>query len=49
MSVRQLLPYSGKFSLGYFHDFADSIRSRENKNGNNLFHQKCILSNLILI
>ena len=32
-----LLPYSGKFSLGsYFRDFADCIRSRENKNRNNL-------------
>ena len=35
------IPYSGKFSLGsYFRDFADWIRSRENKNRNNLFQQK---------
>ena len=35
------IPYSGKFSLGsYFRDFADCIRSRENKNRNNLFEQK---------
>ena len=35
------IPYSGKFSLGsYFRDFADRIRSRENKNRNNLFQQK---------
>ena len=35
------IPYSGKFSLGsYFRDFADCIRSRENKNRKNLFQQK---------
>ena len=35
------IPYSGNFSLGsYFRDFADCIRSRENKNRNNLFQQK---------
>ena len=35
------VPYSGKFSLGsYFCDFADYIRSRENKNRNNLFQQQ---------
>ena len=35
------IPYSGKFSLGsYLRDFADCIRSRENKNRNNLFQQK---------
>ena len=35
------IPYIGKFSLGsYFRDFADCIRSRENKNRNNLFQQK---------
>ena len=44
------IPYSGKFSLGsYFRDFADCIQSRENKNRNNLFKQKFILSNLIWI
>ena len=38
--IKQLL-YSGKFLLGsYFRDFADCIRSRENKNRNNLFQQK---------
>ena len=44
------LPYSGKFSLGsYFRDFANCIRSRENKNRNNLFQQKFILWNLTSI
>ena len=44
------IPYSGKFSLGsYFRDFADCIRGRENKNRNNLFQQKFILSILISI
>ena len=45
-----VIPYSGKFSLGsYFRDFADCIQSRENKNCNNLFQQKFVLSNLISI
>ena len=40
------IPYSWKFSLGsYFRDFADCIRNHENKNRNNLFQQKLILSN----
>ena len=38
------LPYRRKFSLGsYFRDFADCIRSRENKNRNNLFQQKFVI------
>ena len=41
MKTKMILPYSGKFSLGsYFRDFADCIRSHENKNRNNLFQQK---------
>ena len=40
-AIPSKIPYSGKFSLGsYFRDFADCIRSRENKNRNNLFQQK---------
>ena len=35
---KKRIPYSGKFSMGsYFRDFADCIRSRENKNRNNIF------------
>ena len=44
------IPCSGKFLQGsYFHDFADCMWSCENKNRNNLFQQKFILSNLISI
>ena len=40
-SSLHIIPYSGKFSRGsYFRDFVDCIRSRENKNRNNLFQQK---------